>query len=508
MRTINNARKLFVMTEQTYTFPTIYPVACHTDNIGAGSIFIAVPGKKEDGVKYISQAIEKGATKIVVQHDAKLSQEISDLLTQKKISLERVENTRKALAELSAQAHGYPARKLTLIGITGTKGKTTTTYVLAHILRIAGYKTAMLSTVENVIGDITFPAKLTTQHPDFLHTLFAECVKQGITHVVMEVAAQAMTLHRVAGLEFSGILFTNFEREHSEFYETIEDYFAAKCALFSLRKPCAPVLVNADDAWGQKILAKNLEFMCFGLISSDCAVTAQVYDVKNGISANVQITKAGAHINKCVCANNYESENQETAALSCPSLVGRFNAYNVLGAVGLAVKLGVPLAQATEALASFGHVPGRLQGYILPNGARSFIDYAHTPSSFTQVLAALRETTDHLIVVFGAGGDRDPHKRPVMGQITSDIADLVIVTSDNPRSEKAEDICRQILAGIAPENLSKVICELDREQAIKKAYAHSKPTSVIVLLGKGPDEYQQIGSIKYPFSEKAILKSL
>lgn len=470
-------------------FPQTYPVACHTDQVGNGTVFVAVPGKKEDGISYIPLAIEKGATKIVVQHDALLSQEVLDLLTRRGVALERVVDARRALAELSAQAHGFPAKKLTIIGITGTKGKTTTTYILAHILRASGYKTAMLSTVENKIGDTVFSAKLTTQHPDYLHTFFAQCVQQGITHVVMEVAAQAMTLHRVAGLEFAGILFTNFEREHSEFYATIEDYFAAKCELFALRKPNAPVLINADDVWGQKILAQHPDFLRFGLGSREYDVAAQVHDVNAGIAADVSI-------------------GQATEALRCPTLVGRFNAYNLLGALGLAVQLGLSLKQAVAAAASFGSVPGRLQGYTLPNGARSFIDYAHTPSSFTQVLTVLRATTDHLIVIFGAGGDRDPHKRPVMGTITSEIADVVLVTSDNPRSERAENIAQQIIAGIAAENKHKLICELDREQAIKKAYALSRATSVIVLLGKGPDEYQMIGSVKYPFSEKTILQSL
>ncbi len=470
-------------------FPQIYPVACHTDQVGNGTIFVAVPGKKEDGISYIPLAVQKGAAKVVVQQDAILSLDVLDLLMRNGVALERVVDARRALAELSAQEHGFPAKKLTIIGITGTKGKTTTTYILAHILRASGYKTAMLSTVENKIGDMVFSAKLTTQHPDYLHTFFALCVQQGITHVVMEVAAQAMTLHRVAGLEFAGLLFTNFEREHSEFYVSIEDYFAAKCALFTFRKPHAPVLINADDAWGQKILVQHPDFLRFGLGSQDYDVAARVHDVNAGIVADVYI-------------------GQETEALHCPTLVGRFNAYNLLGALGLVVKLGLTLKQAIRAAASFGSVPGRLQGYTLPNGARSFIDYAHTPSSFTQVLTVLRATTDHLIVIFGAGGDRDPHKRPVMGTITSEIADLVLVTSDNPRSECAEDIAQQIITGIAAGNRHKLVCELDREQAIKKAYALSRPTSVIVLLGKGPDEYQMIGSVKYPFSEKAILQSL
>ncbi|PKN03442.1 UDP-N-acetylmuramoyl-L-alanyl-D-glutamate--2,6-diaminopimelate ligase [Candidatus Dependentiae bacterium HGW-Dependentiae-1] len=475
-------------------FPSQYLVACHTDNVGPGTIFVAVPGKKEDGILYIPLALEKGAIKIVVQHDVVLTQELLDLITRKGVVLERVVDARKALALLSAQAYGYPAKKLHIIGITGTKGKTTTTYILAHILRASGYKTAMLSTVENMIGDTVFTAKLTTQHPDYLHTFFALCVQNGVTHVVMEVAAQAMTLHRVAGLEFSGLLFTNFEREHSEFYASIEEYFAAKCALFDLRKSGVPVLINADDVWGQKILVQNQDFICFGLVNDSCAVTAQVDDVRAGVHATISVVDLHGQ--------------RQTASVCAPTLVGRFNAYNVVGAIGLAVKLGLSIEKATVALRSFGSVPGRLQGYMLPNGARSFIDYAHTPSSFTQVLSALRETTDHLIVVFGAGGDRDAHKRPVMGDIVSRFADVVVVTSDNPRSERAEDIAQQIIAGIPQERRQKLVCELDREQAIKKAYALSRSTSVIVLLGKGPDEYQIIGSVKYPFSEKAILKSL
>lgn len=475
--------------------PDAFPVTCHTDHVGPGSTFVAIKGHSEDGVRYISHALKKGAEKVVLQLDCELEQEIKEQIEQAGAHLDYVYDTREALAQLSAQAHGYPAKKLKIVGITGTKGKTTSVYLLEHILQKAGYKTALLSTVANKIDSTWLSTELTTQQPDYLHTFFDLCVQHGVEYVVMEVAAQALTLHRVAGIEFDGVIFTNFEPEHAEFYAKVEDYFAAKCKVFEHVKPNAPILVNADDIWGQKILSKfldsknNKNFLSFGLNSPDCAISADIQETQSGLLFDL------------IWRGNKKQ-------ITCPMFVGNFNVYNLLGALGIAVMLDIPLCVAGQAVGSCGLVPGRMEEHKLPNGARCFIDYAHTPSSYKQVLSVLRSKTDHLIVVFGAGGERDHSKRPIMGEIASELADIVIITSDNPRSEDPQDIAQQISAVIAQANKNKIIYELDRELAIKKAYELSKPSSIIALLGKGPDEYQLIGSEKYAFSEKAILKSL
>lgn len=477
------------------TFPSIYSVACHTNNVGAGSTFVVIKGHKEDGVRYIPQALQKGATKIVVEKTALLSQEIVDEIARHNAELVRVDNARAALAKLSAQALGNPAKKLKILAVTGTKGKTTSSFLLEHVLRSAGYKTALLSTVYNTIGDQKFTTSLTTQHPDYLHQFFKLCVEAGIEYVVMETAAQAFSLHRVDGLHFDGAIFTNFSQEHAEFYLSMEDYFAAKCTLFTQLKEDAPCLINADDQWLHK---ENIQKKYTQLRAVDFALS-------HDHNADYRATVQGSGLDKLTI--NIEN-NAVNCNVTCASLVGAFNAYNIVGVVGLCAELGMTVDSIVRGVASFTRVPGRLERYQLPNSANCFIDYAHNPSSYQAVLSMMRELAPHLIVVFGCGGDRDKTKRPVMGAIAAQFADVVIVTSDNPRSEDAAVIAQEIIGGVPPALANKVVLELDREQAIKKAYALSKPVSVIMLLGKGPDEYQQIGAIKHPFSEKAIVQAL
>lgn len=458
--------------------PEIYPVACHTDHVGPDTIFVAISGMKQDGINYIPLALEKGARKIVVQKSVIISEPIMQLLYAYNAELVYVENARKALAELSAQAIGYPAKKLKIIGITGTKGKTTTTFLLEHILRNAGKKTAMLSTVYNKIGDAVVATKLTTQQPDYLHIFFDACVKRDVEYVIMEVAAQAFSLYRVYGLHFDAAIFTNFSQEHGEFYATIEDYFAAKMQIVDHMKAGAPLLVNADDekvtngakVYGNAYLFSPLEFL------------------KRSI--------------------NHSSDQNINFSYRCPTLLGKFNQYNVAAAAMCAELLHIESVQIQKALENFPGVPGRLEKYSLPNGALGVIDYAHNPSSFEAVLSELRTLTDHLIVIFGCGGERDSSKRPLMGGIASSIADRVILTADNPRSESLSVINQHILAGVAFVHTNKVEIEDDRQRAIQKAYAQSRAGSIIVLLGKGPDEYQIIQGVTYPLSEKEILKSL
>lgn len=435
-------------------FPKIYPVACHTDNVGPGSTFIAIKGMAFDGVDYIMLAMQKGATKIVVARDVHFQHD--------DIEVVHVDDTRRALAELSAQAHDYSARKLKLIAITGTKGKTTSTFLLEHILRVAGYKTALLSTVKNSINGVDLPTKLTTQQPDYLHVFFDLCVEQGVEFVVMEVAAQAFSLQRVYGLQFDAAIFTNFSKEHGEFYATMDDYFAAKKQILSYLKEDAPLLLNKDD---QRVA--NLATEYDGSVFFD---QQHVY--------------------------------------SCSALIGGFNQYNIAGVTECAAKLGLQSEQIQKALDSFVGVPGRLEKYELPNGALGIVDYAHNPSSYEAVLSELRKQTQHLIVVFGCGGDRDASRRPVMGSIASHYADCVVLTSDNPRSEDPATIVRDICAGITEVEQRKIIIELDRERAIQKAYELSRAGSIIALLGKGPDEYQIIKGVTTFFSDKMVLQSL
>jgi len=450
--------------------PSTFPVTCHTDFVGKGSTFVAIEGFSDNGIRYIKQAIENGASTIVVHRDVLLDDALLLFMQSRNVICERVNNTRKTLAELSALAAGLPAKKLSIIGITGTKGKTTTSFLLEHILHTVGYKTALISSVKNSIGGYDFPASLTTPQPDYLQQFLKLCVEHEVDYVVMEVAAQALTLHRVEGILFCGIIFTNFSLEHLEFYPTLHDYFAAKKLIFEHVVENAPFVINADDEQGRQLL------MHYPL--------AQPYTLINNDNEN----------------KNYTVE--------CPVLLGRYNAYNILAASTMAGKLNIQESFIQQALQTFKGVPGRLQEHVLANGARCFIDYAHNPESFQAVLSTLRLLTPHLIVVFGAGGARDKSKRPMMGNIASHIADVVIVTSDNPRHEDPEVIAQDITEGIVPALQHKIIQQLDRQKAIELAYHLSDHGSVIALLGKGPDEYQIVGTTKYYFSEQKILEQL
>lgn len=444
------------------TLPNIWPVACHTDNIGKNSVFIAIKGDNLDGARFISKAQKKGATKIVT------------------------ENGRKQLSALSAKAWGNPAKKLKIIGVTGTKGKTTSVYALRHILHESGKKVAMITGVENMIGDQKFEANLTTPQPDYLHMFFAQCVNAGIEYVVMEVSAQALSLHRANDIEFAGMVFTNLEMEHSEFYENIDVYFAAKCRLLEFLKDDAFVVVNADDKWGSKVLERidvaHPELVegliTFGVEQGDCRLTI-------GSDGLVKL--------------NFSLNDFEYGPIN---MAGKFNAYNLAGAALCAQQVGISNESIKKALSTFVSAPGRMEIYNLPNGARGVVDYAHTPASFRNILQLMRGQTKNLIVVFGAGGGKDHPKRPLMGEIATKFCDTVILTNDNPRNENPNDIVIDIIGEQLEENF---LVEFDRAKAIKLAYGLSGDGSVIVLLGKGPDEYQVVGDNKFFFSDRQEL---
>lgn len=466
-------------------FPEIFRVACHTKNVGPNTTFVAIRGTKDDGSKYILEAINKGATTIVIDNEIILNQELQTLILDKKINVLHVANTRKALAELSAEANNYPANKLKIIGITGTKGKSTTTYLIHHILTQAGYRTAMLSTVSNKILDSEMPRSLTTEQPDYLHEFFSLCQNNNIEYVVMEVAAQAFTLHRVDGIKFDAAVFTNFDLEHGEFYSTMESYFAAKLQIFSHLKPHAKLLIH--ESLQETISNLGFNFETYGF-SENTEFPCQI--LQNDISGLI-----------CRIDNNSKD-------ILSTHMLGEFNALNITAAYAICMRLGVIPTYIRSAVATFTGVPGRLNFYKLPNGASGVIDYAHNPSSYEAVLSSLKNLNKNseLIVIFGAGGERDHTKRPIMGSIAAKYAKTIILTSDNPRTEDPYQIALDIKLGI-PES-AHVIIELDRELAIKHAYNISNANSIIVILGKGPDEYQIVQGVKTYFSESKILSSL
>ncbi len=465
----------------------IFPVTSHTKHVGIGTTFVAIKGYKEDGVIYIPEALQRGASVIVLEEHTILPESIKNLIENYNATIKYVSNSRRALAELSAAAYNYPARKLKIIGITGTKGKSTTTFLLEHIIKSAGYKIALLSTVKNRILDYDLPTQLTTQQPDYLHAFFNTCVDNNVEWVIMEVAAQALSLHRVFGLAFDAVIFTNFSQEHAEFYPDLDTYFAAKATIINQLKDSGIFVVNSDD--NRVSLLHSTNKITVGFNNKPDVAISITKNNQNGLALTL-------------------TQEKSYSSFFCKKLVGTFNAYNLAMAITVAQKISIQDFIIQEALTTFNGVPGRLEKYNLPNGATAFIDYAHNPSSYEALFSTIRPFTDNLIIIFGCGGERDVTKRPIMGSIAATYSDFIILTSDNPRSEDPEEIIRQIKAGILEQDLSKVLVEVDREQAILKAYERSKSTSILLLLGKGPDEYQLIKGIKYPFSEAAILKSL
>jgi UDP-N-acetylmuramoyl-L-alanyl-D-glutamate--2,6-diaminopimelate ligase len=289
----------------------------------------------------------------------------------------------------------------------------------------------------------------------------------------MEVAAQALTLHRVHGIRFDVGIFTNFAHEHLEFYASMDDYFAAKCLLREHMQPDAPIIINADDPALQAFAYEHL-------------VRVSLQDI--AVESISPIAFTGI-IDGDICS------------VLAPFMMGTFNVYNMLYALHAALSMGVSKQDIVQALASFTGVEGRLQKQMLPNGATCFVDYAHTPDSYTHVLSLLRSMTDHLIVVFGCGGLRDKSKRPIMGSIAASIADVVVLTSDNPRTEDPIEIIASIKAGVATCDLCKVVEIADRAQAIEYACAQAPAGAIVAILGKGPDEYQVIGATKHYFSD-------
>jgi UDP-N-acetylmuramoyl-L-alanyl-D-glutamate--2,6-diaminopimelate ligase len=450
------------MTKKNMPMSRIYPVTCHTDNIGPGSTFVAIHGHHQNGASFIKEAIERGAEKILLERNDYRSE--FDTFQDDGIKFVFVNDARRALADYAAKALENPTSQLKIIGVTGTKGKTTTIFLMEHILKSAGKKTAMLGTIYNRILDETYETSLTTPNSDYLQMFFAECVRQEVEYVVMEVSSNALLTERVYGIPFEHVAFTNLASEHMDSHKTMGHYFQTKCRLFRQVKEGGSIVVNADDSWGQKALG-----------------IAQQYDGVQALELHV--------------TDHFIDQKL------CPALIGRFNGYNIAMALFLSRIVGIEMYKVKEALLSFEGVPGRLQKHRLQNGAVAYIDFAHNPSSMESVLQALRPLTKHLIVLFGCGGDKDKAKRPLMGALAAKYADEVIVTNDNPRNEDPQNIVNEICAGIKMTSKEKVVCELDRVKAISIAVAKSHKDSVIAILGKGHENYYLAQGKKIHFDD-------
>ncbi len=437
------------------------------------TLFFCVPGYTRDGHDFASDAIARGAAALVVERPLNLG--VPEI---------KVPSVRAAMAVAAARFHGDPTARLQTVGITGTNGKTTTAFLVRAVLEAAGRRTGLLGTVKSVIGGVEHEVLRTTPEAIDLQRTFAEMLDAGDEACVMEVSSHALKLHRADAIHFAAAIFTNLTQDHLDFHETMEQYYAAKRLLFTELAPTHAV-VNVDDPYGARLAAE---------LGGTAITFALDHDASYRAGA-VQTGLDGSHFAVTGPDGVFE--------LSSP-LTGRFNVSNVLGAFATARALGVSAGTAIDAIAGAGQVPGRFESVAEGQDYAVLVDYAHTPDSLQNVLEAARPlTTGRLHVVFGCGGDRDRGKRPLMGEIAARLADRVIVTSDNPRSEDPAAIIDEILAGSGGD----VEHEVDRRVAIDRAIATAGPGDVVVIAGKGHEQGQEFeAGRKIPFDDVTVVR--
>lgn len=439
-----------------------------------GDMFVAIRGFEADGHKFIPTAVENGAAVILCEE--KPSCDIPYVL---------VSDSRYGLAIVSRDFFGDPASEMTMIGITGTSGKTSSSYLIKHMLESKlDAKVGLIGTNGNMIGDEFLHTEHTTPESYELHKLFRHMADSGCTHVVMEVSSHSLTLERVAGIHFDVALYTNLSQDHLDFHGTMEEYAAAKRKLFSM---CSIGCFNLDDAWA--------DFMRDGASCRTMTFSTEKNEA-DLVAKDIRLTADGVR---------FASVSGDEISMTKLGIPGMFSVYNALGTMSVGLALGLSLADCSDAMSSAKGVKGRLE--IVPTG-RDFsvvIDYSHKPDALEKVLKTLKPVTrGRLIALFGCGGDRDKLKRPIMGRIAADNADLVVVTSDNPRTEDPDEIIREIVAGMKDKRTpTKVIC--DRREAIAWAIDNAAPGDVLLLAGKGHEDYQVVGHEKHHMDEREIV---
>lgn len=439
-----------------------------------GDMFVAIRGFEADGHKFIPKAVENGAAVILCEE--KPSCDIPYVL---------VSDSRYGLAIVSRDFFGDPVSEMTMIGITGTSGKTSSSYLIKHMLESKlDAKVGLIGTNGNMIGDEFLHTEHTTPESYELHKLFRHMADSGCTHVVMEVSSHSLTLERVAGIHFDVALYTNLSQDHLDFHGTMEEYAAAKRKLFSM---CSLGCFNLDDAWA--------DFMRDGASCRTMTFSTEKNEA-DLVAKDIRLTADGVR---------FASVSGDEISITKLGIPGMFSVYNALGTMSVGLALGLSLADCSDAMSSAKGVKGRLE--IVPTG-RDFsvvIDYSHKPDALEKVLKTLKPVTrGRLIALFGCGGDRDKLKRPIMGRIAADNADLVVVTSDNPRTEDPDEIIREIVAGMKDKRTpTKVIC--DRREAIAWAIDNAAPGDVLLLAGKGHEDYQVVGHEKHHMDEREIV---
>lgn len=451
--------------------------------IAAGCLFICIAGAKFDGHNYSKEAMEKGAKVLVVSRTV-------DVATDKDVTVIKVEDTRYAMAFISAAWFGHPAEKLKIIGITGTKGKTTTSYLVKSILENAGFRVGLIGTIETIIGDVHTHAENTTPESYLLQEDFAKMVEAGLDTVVMEVSSQALKLHRTQGFLFDYGIFTNLEPDHigPDEHESFEEYMACKGLLF---RQCRVGIVNGDDAHTQKLVeGHSCELETYGT-GADCMLRAEKLELVHvpgelGVNFHVAgLMDFDAHV----------------------PTPGRFSVYNALCAIAICRHFQVHVPDIQRALRE-AKVKGRIERVKISDKFTLLIDYAHNAMALESLLSTLKEyNPKRLVCLFGCGGNRSKQRRYEMGEVSGNLADFTVITSDNPRFEEPQDIIEDIKTGIG-KTQGKFVEICDRREAIAYVISHAQEGDLIVLAGKGHEDYQEIRGKKYPMDERVIIQEL
>lgn len=449
--------------------------------VGQGSLFIAVRGVAADGHQFIDKALEQGAAAVVCEQ--------MPASTREGVTYIQVKNSSQAAGEIAHNFYGQPSQHLKLVGVTGTNGKTTVATLLYKLFTCLGYKSGLVSTVENMIGEDIIPSTHTTPDPISLNALLKQMVDAGCTHAFMEVSSHAVHQRRIGGLEFTGALFTNITHDHLDYHGTFDEYIKAKKGFFDGLSSSAFAITNLDDKRGTVMLQNT-------------AAKKYTYSLRNVADFKGKILENSLS-GLVMTVNDQEVHFR---------LIGEFNAYNLLAVYGAAVLMGEDKSQVLQCLSNLTGAEGRFD-YTISTKDRiiGIVDYAHTPDALINVLSTikrLKKGHEKVITVVGCGGDRDKTKRPVMGEVACEHSDKVIFTSDNPRSEDPLTILEDMEHGLSTAARRKYISIADRKQAIKTAISMAQPEDILLIAGKGHEKYQEINGVKHHFDDKEVLKEL
>jgi len=460
------------------TDTAISGIAYDSRSVREGDVYFALSGENYNGEQFIPDAIERGCSAVVSREYDK-TPDLPAVTTS---------DPRLALAYASSAFYGNPSRELKLIGITGTNGKTSVAHILRYMLQSAGYKTAILGTVGHDYGEGIEKSSLTTPEAPELNRFLRKAVDESSTHAVMEVSSHSLALKRVSGLDFDVAVFTNLTHDHLDYHKNFESYRNSKGLFFSDLKDSAYAVINIDDesaGYMSTLTSANVVTFSISDSSADYQAISHTFS-ERGMKISLSIPRGTVNIES--------------------PLSGEFNVYNLIAAFSAVDQLGVKADNAIENLADLSQIPGRFEKIESDAGFTIIVDYAHTPHALENTMKAARELTapdGRLITVFGCGGDKDVEKRPIMGKLASSLSDLVIVTSDNPRSEPPENIISDIINGMIKDNYSSI---KERRSAINHALTEANNGDVVLVAGKGHEDYQEINGIRKPFSDKDVIK--